>query len=106
MVVHVIVGGEVYNGSSFEKGVAVVYEGDKIIGLMKEEEALAQYSGSGNHVMDVGGKVVLPGMICAHGHFYGMYARGTAFPGPAPTNFVEILERIWWKLVCLGFVRK
>ena len=44
------------------------------------------------------GKLILPGNICAHTHFYGAFARGMAIPGQPATNFVEILERLWWKL--------
>lgn len=48
--------------------------------------------------LDARGQVVMPGNICAHTHFYGAYARGLATPGPAPKNFPEILERLWWQL--------
>ncbi|RPJ01265.1 MAG: hydrolase, partial [Chloroflexi bacterium] len=48
--------------------------------------------------IDARGQLVLPGGICAHTHFYGAYARGLAIPGPAPRNFPEILQRLWWPL--------
>jgi len=48
--------------------------------------------------LDAGGQLVMPGNICAHTHFYGAYARGMAIPGPAPENFPQILERLWWPL--------
>ena len=40
----------------------------------------------------------MPGMICAHTHFYGAFARGMAIPGEPPENFMQILERLWWKI--------
>ncbi len=40
----------------------------------------------------------MPGNICAHTHFYGAYARGLAIPGPAPKDFPEILQKLWWPL--------
>jgi putative selenium metabolism protein SsnA len=40
----------------------------------------------------------MPGGICAHTHFYGMFARGLAVPAPAPKDFPEILEKLWWRL--------
>ena len=49
-------------------------------------------------VVDARGQYVMPGNICAHTHFYGAYARGMAIPGPAPKDFPEILERLWWPL--------
>ncbi|MDX1613930.1 MAG: putative aminohydrolase SsnA [Candidatus Promineifilaceae bacterium] len=48
--------------------------------------------------LDAGGQLVMPGNICAHTHFYGAFARGMAIPGPAPKDFPDILERLWWRL--------
>ena len=48
--------------------------------------------------LDARGQYVLPGNICAHTHFYGAYARGMAIPVPAPKDFPEILQKLWWPL--------
>jgi putative selenium metabolism protein SsnA len=48
--------------------------------------------------LDAQGQIAMPGGICAHTHFYGAYARGLAIPGPAPKDFPEILQRLWWPL--------
>ena len=48
--------------------------------------------------LDARGQLVMPGNICAHTHFYGTFARGMAIPGPAPKDFPDILERLWWRL--------
>lgn len=48
--------------------------------------------------LDARGQWVMPGHICAHTHFYGAFARGMAIPGPAPKDFPEILQRLWWPL--------
>jgi putative selenium metabolism protein SsnA len=48
--------------------------------------------------LDAGGRVVMPGLICAHTHYYGLFARGMAIPGEAPADFPQILERLWWRL--------
>jgi len=48
--------------------------------------------------MDAGGQYLMPGSIVAHTHFYGAFARGMAIPGPAPKDFPEILEKLWWPL--------
>lgn len=47
---------------------------------------------------DANGQYVMPGNICAHTHFYGAFARGMAIPGPAPKDFPEILQKLWWPL--------
>ena len=52
----------------------------------------------GDEVVDVNGKVVMPGLVCAHTHLYSALARGMPPVQPAPENFVEILERVWWRL--------
>ncbi|MCA9559768.1 MAG: amidohydrolase family protein, partial [Myxococcales bacterium] len=45
------------------------------------------------------GDRVRPGDVCAHTHLYsGLAPLGMPPPEPAPTNFVEILERVWWRL--------
>jgi putative selenium metabolism protein SsnA len=48
--------------------------------------------------LDAQGQLLMPGLICAHTHFYGAFARGLAIPGAAPANFVEILQKLWWPL--------
>jgi putative selenium metabolism protein SsnA len=47
--------------------------------------------------MDAGG-VIMPGLICGHMHLYSTMARGMALKDEAPANFVQILERLWWRL--------
>lgn len=42
--------------------------------------------------------VILPGLINAHTHLYSALARGMAVPGEPARNFVQILERLWWRL--------
>src|SRR5512143_348582 len=48
--------------------------------------------------LDAGGQLVMPGNICAHTHFYGAFSRGLGIPGPAPRDFPELLEKLWWPL--------
>lgn len=51
-----------------------------------------------HQVIDARNMLIMPGNICAHTHFYGAFARGMAIPGEPPRNFVQILERLWWRL--------
>ena len=53
---------------------------------------------AGDEVVELNGKLVLPGMVCAHTHLYSALARGMPAPPRAPANFPEILELIWWRL--------
>ncbi|HHS97708.1 MAG TPA: putative aminohydrolase SsnA [Chloroflexi bacterium] len=47
---------------------------------------------------DAEGQLVMPAAVCGHTHFYGAFARGMAIPGEPPSNFPQILERLWWRL--------
>ena len=53
---------------------------------------------AGDTVIDCGGRLVTRSFVCGHHHIYSTLARGMPAPAQAPTNFVEILERVWWRL--------
>lgn len=38
------------------------------------------------------------GLVCAHHHLYSALARGMPAPPRQPTDFLSILEQIWWRL--------
>jgi putative selenium metabolism protein SsnA len=52
----------------------------------------------GEDTVDLGGALVLPGLVNAHTHLYSALARGMPGPKDPPRGFVEILERVWWRL--------
>jgi putative selenium metabolism protein SsnA len=54
--------------------------------------------GDGGTSVDVSGCIVTGGFVCAHHHLYSALARGMPTPAEPPRNFVEILERVWWRL--------
>ncbi len=74
----------------------VVVEGEKVSAIGKTAEMRNRFPDG--DVVDCAGKLVMPGFICAHHHFYSTMARGMAIPGEPAANFVQILERLWWKL--------
>ena len=47
--------------------------------------------------IDASRKVVVPGFINAHTHFYSTFARGLTTTKPAG-NFVDVLKNLWWRL--------
>jgi len=75
---------------------AVVVEGEKVVAVGSTAEMRKQSPQA--EVVDCTGKLILPGFVCAHHHFYSTMARGMAIPGEPASNFVQILERLWWKL--------
>lgn len=52
----------------------------------------------GEEILDARSQYIMPGLICAHTHFYGAYSRGLAIPGDPPAAFPEILSNLWWAL--------
>lgn len=75
---------------------AVVIEGNKIIAVDTTENILAKYKEE--DIIDVDGKVIMPGFINTHYHIYSAFARGMASSGKPNENFLEILENLWWKI--------
>lgn len=49
-------------------------------------------------VIDVSGRIVTRAFAVGHHHVYSALARGMPAPPRSPTNFVEILELVWWRL--------
>ncbi len=41
---------------------------------------------------------ISPGLVCGHHHLYSALARGMPAPPKQPTNFIDILEQVWWRL--------
>jgi putative selenium metabolism protein SsnA len=74
----------------------VVTEGEKFAAIGDSAELKKRFPSA--EAVDCQGKVILPGFICTHHHFYSTMARGMAIPGEPASNFVEILERLWWKV--------
>ncbi|MBI3195171.1 MAG: putative aminohydrolase SsnA [Ignavibacteriae bacterium] len=52
----------------------------------------------GEEIIDLAGKIVIPGFVNAHTHLYSSLARGMSAPKIPPKNFLEILQKVWWKL--------
>ena len=74
----------------------VVTDGENIIEVGNAAEMSKRFPKANG--VDCSGKLILPGFICTHHHFYSTMARGMAIPGEPASNFVEILERLWWRL--------
>ncbi len=47
---------------------------------------------------DCSGCLVIPGNVCAHTHLYSALARGMPYALEPPEDFVQILQRVWWRL--------
>ncbi|MDO8125039.1 MAG: amidohydrolase [Candidatus Hermodarchaeota archaeon] len=70
--------------------------------LLIEDSVIASF-GKGlkekaDRVIDGTGRMVLPGFICGHTHLYGIMLRGAPMDIKPTTDFLQILDRIWWKV--------
>ncbi len=74
----------------------VVTDGERIAAVGDSAEMKQRFPGA--DPIDCSGKIIMPGFICTHHHFYSTMARGMSIPGEPASNFVEILERLWWKV--------
>ena len=74
----------------------VVTDGELVAAVGNSAEMKLRFPEA--EAIDCSGQVVLPGFICAHHHFYSTMARGMSIPGEPAANFVQILERLWWKV--------
>src|ERR1035437_6334839 len=60
------------------KGISARYKADKVI--------------------DLQGKLVSPGIVCSHNHFYSMLARGIMAKIKPSGDFISVLQNLWWRL--------
>lgn len=72
-------------------GHQVLIEDDRIARIAPTIE------GPFDRVLDAAGKVVMPGLINAHMHFYSTLVRGLGKAAPS-ANFQEVLRNLWWRL--------
>jgi putative selenium metabolism protein SsnA len=77
-------------------GHAVLIKDGLIADLGPDAELAAKYPAAER--LDARDQLLMPGLLCAHTHFYGAFSRGLGIPGPAPKDFPQILERLWWPL--------
>lgn len=53
----------------------------------------------GTEVLSCADAEISPGAVCAHTHLYsGLAPYGMPPARPTPENFIETLERVWWRL--------
>jgi putative selenium metabolism protein SsnA len=68
----------------------VVVEGDRVTAVGKAPVGTAR--------RDYSGCLIIPGNVCAHTHLYSALARGMPYTLEPPTDFLQTLQRIWWRL--------
>jgi len=74
---------------------AIAIEGNRIKEVGREAELKEKYAQFQS--IDGAGRLLMPGWINVHMHFYSTFARGLAL-SRKPHNFAEILQFLWWRL--------
>jgi putative selenium metabolism protein SsnA len=75
------------------EGHAILVEDGEVIRIAPE----AEFSLLGCERVRADGKVILPGLINAHHHFYSTLVTGLGKAAPS-RDFNEVLENLWWRL--------
>jgi len=77
-----------------KEGVDIAIEN----GLIKEVGAnlAAKYPAAKSK--DLKGKLVMPGIVCSHNHFYSGLARGIMADIKPSPDFISVLKNLWWRM--------
>ena len=76
-------------------GGSVAVEDNRIVSIKRGKVAGREKP---EQVIDASGKIVLPGLVCSHTHLHGVFLRGAPLKIEPPTDFAQILQRVWWPL--------
>lgn len=69
----------------------ILIDDSRIVAISQEIKTKA------DQIIDGQGRIVLPGFVCGHTHLYGVMLRGAPLGIKPPEDFIQILDRIWWK---------
>ncbi|MBU3171677.1 putative aminohydrolase SsnA [Clostridium estertheticum] len=78
-----------------DDGCIAVIE-NKIVEIGITNDLKNKYSDA--EFIDAEGKLIMPGFINTHMHYYSTFARGMASDSPKATKLSEILKGLWWRL--------
>ena len=83
-----------FEPSFVKESVDILIEGStiKLVGANLQ----TQYPDA--QVIDMKGKLVMPGVVCSHNHFYSGLSRGVMADIKPSPDFISILKNLWWRL--------
>ena len=91
---YIVGGGVVYDGSTFLSDGAILVD-DGVVAATGPTGPMRSHHDA--TFVDVGGRLILPGLLDAHTHLYSALAAGLTPAGPMDT-FPHVLENLWWRL--------
>jgi putative selenium metabolism protein SsnA len=75
-------------------GVDVVIDGPEIAAVGRG----AAEAVKADRTIDLAGRLLMPGLVCAHNHCYSALSRGILARIAPSTDFVSTLQNLWWRL--------
>ena len=75
-------------------GYGLLIEDGRIVAIGPSAELESRHGAAVR--LDARGQYILPGNICAHGHFYSAFSVGMNVPHDPPITLPTILDRVWW----------
>ncbi|MCT4713341.1 putative aminohydrolase SsnA [Enterobacteriaceae bacterium H11S18] len=83
-----------FSPASVQEGIDIAIDGERIVEVGRSLSA--KYPEATRK--DMHGRIVMPGLVCAHNHFYSGLSRGIlASIAPCP-DFISTLKNLWWRL--------
>ena len=86
-----LTGGPLFTGTHLFTDQAIVIRNGSIDSFVPAAELDPTLN-----TFDVNGRLIVPGFVCAHHHFYSALATG--MPVQPASCFLDRLETLWWKL--------
>jgi len=87
-----IINTTIYDFEKYGENQYLLFD-EKII----ETGPMSDFVDKGYEIIDGRDHLTMPSMVNGHSHIYSTFARGMSLPFD-PSNFVEILEQLWWRL--------
>jgi 5-methylthioadenosine/S-adenosylhomocysteine deaminase len=75
---------------------SIAIAGGRIAEIGKTSDLERKFSSAA--ALDASGSIVMPGIVCSHSHLYGILLRGAPLKIIPPTDFTQILQRVWWPM--------
>ncbi|MEG1254531.1 putative aminohydrolase SsnA [Clostridium sp.] len=74
----------------------VAIEDNKIVEVGTTDDLKEKYKR--NRYINAKGRLIMPGFINTHMHYYSTFARGISNDSPPAKKFTDILNGLWWRL--------
>jgi putative selenium metabolism protein SsnA len=78
------------------EGTDVAIDGWTIAAVGGEAGAAAK--SRPERTIDLAGRILMPGLVCGHTHFYSALSRGVLARIAPSSDFVSALQNLWWRL--------